>query len=305
MYAQARGPFKAMRQQQGGLVQRAHFGLLREKFFALLPTDAPGERGRPASAGELAESQLRALCGGSLSCRIGDADELREAQQARAALLLSLGGICRTFSCDWRYVSGLGMPHPTGLGLLVHPSLGVPFISSAALKGVMLRWLEDWADDLPGGWAFSRRELIAWMQPGENKDGAGEVESEGIGAFALFEGIPTSPVTVERDVFAPHFGKWPLEGGTIENLDADWERVPADWHSPSVINWTASSSFEVHIGLVPTAMLNKHTGNGADRTRILKLVMEHVLAPALEVLGVGGLTSAGYGKFTLLSQSTA
>jgi len=100
-----------------------------------------------------------------------------------------------------------------------------------------------------------------------------------VGQVVILDGLPCSRWRVQRDVMTPHFGKWYREG-----------KLPSDTEEPVPIPFlsiAAGSCFEV-------ALLSQ----GANAAATLSAATED-LRRALDELGLGAKTAAGYGVFTL------
>ena len=184
------------------------------------------------------------------------------------ALVSALGGKARDFSTEWRLAIGLGNPHPSENGFVWHPTLGVPYLPSSSIKGLLRAWLVEWC----GGKDEIKRADF-WLGP-ENGSAAG--------AVVIFDGIPLGPVTIGPDVMTPHYGPW------YEGEDAGV--APADWHNPVPVSFLVvkQAAFRIHAAprfnsRLPAAELDCAFGE---------------LEAALQHLGAGAKTSGGYGRLS-------
>jgi len=238
----------------------AHRGLWFERFFAAYDPDTwniskPGRQGDPRLL------WLQNLTAGPA----GDPHALREAADTRYSLARSLGGDARCYSTEGPFATGLGLPHPMENGFSWHPTLGVPYLTGAALKGLLRAWLQVWeplADTVLDDWFGT---------------------TEAAGRFICFDALPLKPVRLTADVMTPHMGKWYAEGATPSN---DPAVVPADWHDPIPVHFLAVKQAQFLVALAPR--------RAAD-TELVGKLFEH-LTKALAFMGAGGKTAAGYGR---------
>jgi CRISPR-associated protein Cmr6 len=214
-------------------------------------------------------------------------------------LCQALGGKTRAYVADWHFATGLGNPHPTENGFLWHPTLGVPYIPGAAVKGLVRAWVEAWMFD---GGTERLNTLYRWFGS-EHKDfkerrkireggfvppsSHQKIDTEA-GAFIFFDALPISPVTLSADVMTPHMGDWYAEGDQIQSVDREPNRVPADWHDPVPVPFLVATEARFQFCVAPR-------GDAAGQE--LDQIFE-VLRCALEYLGGGAKTAAGYGRLS-------
>ena len=207
---------------------------------------------------------------------VGDRVELQCHRDRRNELLRALGGLCMTYATDWHLATGLGNAHPIGNGFAWHPTLGVPFLASSAIKGLLKHWLDEWADG-------ADPRCAQWLG-----------SDEAAGTVAVFDALPIGPVQLVPDVMTPHRGKWYVDGGLAHGDQIDGQRVPADWFEPIPVPFLCVKDATYEFMLAPTSRLP--TG---DHKEALCQLFEH-LDDALRVLGIGAKTDAGYGRMTLV-----
>ncbi|MBL1260109.1 MAG: type III-B CRISPR module RAMP protein Cmr6 [Thiotrichaceae bacterium] len=193
---------------------------------------------------------------------------------ARQRVLVSLlGGDTLAMKTQWHFVTGMGNNHPVENGFAWHPTLGVPYLTGAAVKGLLRAWCEEWdkKDDAT---------LALWF--GSKND-----KSPSAGALIFFDAVPINPVTLKVDVMTPHYGKWYEKGD--QKPEEDGSNIPADWHSPVPIPFLVvdkNQSFQFSISKRETCAAQKIE---------LSVVMKE-LESALECIGAGAKTAAGYGQ---------
>ena len=204
-------------------------------------------------------------------------DPVHLGAQTRATLIRTeaLQGRCQAFSSDWRWVSGTGNPHPVENGFSWHPTLGVPYLSGASIKGLVRAWVEEGDDSLDP--EQRRQRLLHWFGSADK----GEVSIQS-GAFIFFDALPIQPVRLICDIMTPHMGRW-YQQGDSDPLNP--EVTPADWHSPIPIPFLVVKNSTLLFALAPrTPSAKAEIGS-----------LFESLEQALSWLGAGAKTAAGYG----------
>jgi CRISPR-associated protein Cmr6 len=186
-------------------------------------------------------------------------------------LVLALGGCVRKFQTQWNFVTGLGLSHPVDNGFAWHRTLGVPYLTGAAVKGMLRAWVDVWDDP-----DKKEERLKTWFG---DTDSAGEL--------IFFDAVPIGPVGLIRDVMTPHMGGWYKDGG--EGPKQDGSNVPADWHDPVPVPFLA-----VKPGVKFQFAFARRPGKGQD---IVLTEVAKALEDALGYIGAGAKTAAGYGRF--------
>lgn len=262
----------------------AHRGLLFERLFDRYvdgwePTSGPQ---REAWA-EARHDWIKRVAGTGLA---GDDAALQRHADAVVELAEALGGEARAFDNDWHFATGLGLPHPVENGLSWHPTLGVPYLTGAAVKGLLRAWVEQW-QELDDG--VRRDRIDTWF----GREGATPGEAAA-GRYLFFEAVPMQPVRLLADVMTPHMGQWYESGDGIRDPDREPEKVPADWHDPVPIPFLVASQVRLLCGIAVRPGLPKAERDMAQNE--LGQVWDG-LTQALDWLGAGAKTAAGYGHF--------
>jgi CRISPR-associated protein Cmr6 len=209
----------------------------------------------------------------------GNVDELKRHALGLAERLAFLGGEYRGFETDWHFATGLGNPHPVENGFLWHPSLGVPYLPGAAVKGLVRAWIEQWDE------TERDRRVRDWF--GVDPDTAKKSGiPEQAGGLIFFDALPVGQVWLEQDVMTPHYGKWYEEGGKIADPANEPEKVPADWHDPVPVPFLVVKSAKFVFGIAPRRPKHK------DQVEPALQALEN----ALDWLGAGAKTAVGYGR---------
>jgi CRISPR-associated protein Cmr6 len=246
---------------------RFHRGLWFERFFDRYdPSWKILEKGKEAYI-----KQVTGPCGDRLEL---ERHALRLAQRLQA-----IGGDYRGFHTDWHFATGLGNPHPVENGFLWHPTLGVPYLPGAAVKGLVRAWVEQWDESLDN--KARKLRLRDWFGTEKKSD-----VPERAGNLIFFDALPIEPATLVLDVMTPHYGKWYEQGGDIQDPAKEPEKVPADWHDPVPVPFLVVRNAKFLFAIAPRR--KEFRGE-------VQLALD-ALEKALEWLGAGAKTAVGYGR---------
>ncbi|MCM2332326.1 MAG: type III-B CRISPR module RAMP protein Cmr6 [Anaeromyxobacteraceae bacterium] len=222
------------------------------------------------------------------------------------------GAAVLTLSLDAPLLVGHGNPSPTGIGLTLHQTWGVPTIPGSAIKGLVAHYVatvygpEDLRHD-PRDAGHPGAERLPFQPPVRAGRGRppGEAFAALFGAAEVpdrdpkrrYEGrsgcvdfhdawwLPDAGPFLKRDVLTPHQGPYFGSGG------ATW---PNDYTDPVPVPFLV-----VRPG---TRFLFAITGpaewSGLAR-RLLREALVGAGTPGAESWGIGGKTSRGYGRFRL------
>lgn len=219
----------------------------------------------------------------------GNESVLKLVTKQQEQLCRSLEGEVKAFKAEWHFATGLGNAHPVENGFAWHPTLGTPYLSGASVKGLVRAYIETWA----GLEKAEIREVCRrWFgseskNPKEqNKENPSEA-----GAYIFFDAIPIKPVTLACDIMTPHMGDWYAKGDQISDVTENSDSLPADWHNPVPIPFLVVKEGSFLFTIAP-----RNSRNEEAKTE-LNLVMQ-ALSNALEHMGAGAKTAAGYGRMT-------
>lgn len=243
----------------------AHTGLWFDRFF-----------NRYAANWTLANEDKQVWIKQAIKAPIGQTEQLEAFSERQIALVNELKGSSQRYSSDWHFITGMGNSHPVENGFSWHPTLAVPYLSGASVKGLVRAWVELNDEQLSGTEKLAR--LKSWFgSEDKNK------EAEQTGDFLFFDALPDEPPILACDIMTPHMGKWYSEGDKAKLSDS--ASIPADWHEPIPVPFLVvkKTAFVFHI---------------APRSGVQTEELEQLLTAlknALEWLGAGAKTSAGYG----------
>lgn len=228
----------------------------------------------------------------SHQCQVGEKSALERHADNIAAIAQQQGGVTIERQSGWHFVTGLGNPHPVENGLTWHPVLGVPYLPGSMVKGLTRAWLE--LNDYD---ALIRKRLFG----SDSKDATRAVafgdEPELIsGEVIFFDALPVQPVTLMIDTMTPHMGSWYDSGDQHPGGAAN---TPADWHAPNPVVFLAAADVVMSFAVTPRVRPGM-TSAQREEARTLAKLASQALSDALEHLGAGAKTAAGYGTFTML-----
>ncbi|WP_257266086.1 type III-B CRISPR module RAMP protein Cmr6 [Endozoicomonas sp. ONNA2] len=210
----------------------------------------------------------------------GSDPEIERFASRQIKLINSLGGQFQIFSLDWHFVTGMGNEHPVENGFLWHPTLGTPYLPGSAVKGLLRSWLEQNLE--PG---TQRQELLHQWFGSKGKKPEEQQHENQAGDLIFHDAIPVGATRVRADIMTPHMGKWYEKGGEGSPANSP-DTIPADWHNPIPVPFLVTTRASFLFAVSPrTGAMN----DGIDD--VMKF-----LGNALEELGAGAKTAAGYGS---------
>lgn len=266
--------FNEIRQPGAVQLQRdSHAGLWFERFYDGYDANWETDQARTRQ-----QQWLNELVHSSR----GDADLMTQQAQALQRRVSALGGECRDIKAQGHFVTGMGLSHPLENGMAWHPTLGAPYLNGAAVKGLLRAFFEQWTE-------MPLEQIRQWFgYDGDKKKLTGD--------FIFFDALPLQPVKLEVDVMTPHYGDWYAQGGSITGTAGDnVSKLPADWHNPIPISFLVTKDIKLRFALAP------RKPDKVD-SEALHTLLEG-LVYALEWLGAGAKTAAGYGRMTIDQQA--
>ncbi|GAA0405412.1 type III-B CRISPR module RAMP protein Cmr6 [Micromonospora gifhornensis] len=180
----------------------------------------------------------------------------------------------RKVTPQWRMAVGLGNRlNPYEIGLSLHGTYGWPVIPGSTIKGLTCAWARECGIDQEDPQLFGR--IFGLPRVGADPDeSAAAPEGAGQGSVAFLDALPVGgPATVVRDVVTPH--QQPYYGQ---------EQAPGEHHQPIPSEFLVVEGGTFAIDLLgPT----EDVAGAAEWC-----------VTAMDELGVGAKTSAGYGYLT-------
>jgi CRISPR-associated protein Cmr6 len=255
--------------------ETAHAGLWYDRFFSYYDKDwnIPADDEQEKIKGKTA--WVNTVAG-----LVGNRSKLEAYNKQQHALLKTLEAPSPlVMSTDWHFVTGLGNNHPVENGFAWHHTLGVPYLTGAAVKGMVRAWCEVWE-------GMDDESMIQWFGPTMEDIKKKRAEKACVGELIFFDAVPAAPVKLKADIMTPHYGKWYSDGAS--NPDTP-ETIPADWYDPNPVPFLVvdkGASFQF-------AVAKRVKDSSIDLSEVMKTLRE-----ALEWIGAGAKTAAGYGRFS-------
>ena len=184
-----------------------------------------------------------------------------------------------------RLITGLGQTHPSETGMLFDHNIGVPYIPSSSIKGVVrfahiLNEILD--EDLNLKEEFKNKDYLKDKEInnlidifGGNKEKTDNSSEAYKGSVIFLDAYPVNIPKLDIDIMNPHYGKYYSE-----------EEPPADYLEPNPIKFlTVKANEEFIFRVVVKKELFESTKKALER--------------AIQQEGVGAKTSLGYGLFKI------
>ncbi len=224
--------------------------------------------------------------------KVGNDTQLSHHSLQQKKLAEDLQGNSLIFSADWHMVTGMGNPHPVENGFAWHPTLGVPYLTGAAVKGLVRTYIENYLD------ADNKEKqalLLNWFGSTDKNPHSDNYITQ-TGNLIFFDALPVEPVELVVDIMTPHMGGWYQDGA--DNPDTP-ETVPADWHDPIPVTFLSTKEITLQFSFA-LRQYPENTSEDAKQHEAIDLEdVKLVLTNALKYLGAGGKTATGYGAMNL------
>lgn len=263
---------------------QAHRGLWFERFYGgFSPQDWTVPKSSKDGEVEAKRNWIESVSGDA-----GDRKALADAADRLVDLISARRGDFRCLRTDWHFVTGLGLPHPIENGFTWHPTLAAPYFGGAAVKGLLRAYLEAWEDPV------DLEKLKRWFGTA-NKRNKSDIP-ERAGDLVFFDALPIKPPRLGCDVMTPHMDKWYELGG---DTPLDPKVTPGDWHSPVPVPFLVVEDATLLFGIAP----RRYAEAEQNQTKSDLTAAMDGLVQALDWLGAGAKTAAGYGHMQLDSGS--
>ena len=191
----------------------------------------------------------------------GNCSELKSQSERRWKMIESLHGRCVDLQTVGPFITGLGRNHPVENGFLWHHTLGVPYLPGSSVKGMVGAWARQWREEEEATW----QAILGTRRH--------------VGNVVFFDALPKEPVELVRDVMTPHYDEYFRDG-----------KPPGDWIDPKPIPFlTVRHGASFRFAVAPRQR--------SDFGEIHCETACQWLAEALEWIGAGAKTAAGYGRF--------
>lgn len=252
-------------QTENYTAKSSHAGLWYDRFFNQYTDECelPKDKSQASSAKQRWIETVTAS-------PVGDPAALEDYSMRQRLLVEELKGSALQMSSEWNFVTGMGNNHPVENGFAWHHTLGVPYLTGAAVKGMLKGWCEAWAKDPK---KMNSDTVKQWFG---DTDQAGEI--------IFFDAVPIKPVKLIVDIMT-HYGDWYAKGD--QNQKPDGSNTPADWHDPIPIPFLAVAPKQYFQFAFAFRL-----GSNIQPIKVIDHLVE-----ALEFMGAGAKTATGYGRF--------
>ncbi len=174
---------------------------------------------------------------------------------------------------NWRLAIGIGSGSVYETSISLHHIYGIPYIPAQSIKGTLRSFIIEKYFDSKEEKAFEDSAFIKIFGSNEQK-----------GKVVFFDAFTKEP-KIQVDIMNNHYQKY-----------YNGDEAPTDTQNPNPINFLTlkGSKFEVVIATKEEIKLNSEQFKG----NILDIVKSE-LSESLEIFGIGGKTSVGYGYFNV------
>ena len=219
------------------------------------------------------ESAIETLCTKSKN-RQNINELLNKKHEQQKEFIKSVGGCDRGYEIEATLVSpfitGLGSGHPTETGMILDRNTGSPYIPASSIKGVLrtayaiqIADEKGEADDTKIAKIFGSSDVIT-----------DEAERSKV---IFLDAYPTTMPTIQNDILNPHYGKY-YSGDRNLPIETD-NPIPVKF-----LSVTPGCTFVFRYVII-------------DEKSVKPEDIEKAFETALSVVGFGGKTAMGYGRF--------
>ncbi len=190
------------------------------------------------------------------------------------------------------FVTGIGETHPSEIGMTFDHNMGVPYIPSSSIKGVVrfahtISLIDEAIEkNSVKNDEFDDEEDWTRIPKIFGKGG----DDGNIGRVIFLDAYPVEIPKLKPDIMNPHYEPYySKKGENRNNQNNEKPAIPADYHNPVPIKFL---TVDKGAKFILRIMINK---NFLD----LEGVIRKAIIKAFEQEGVGAKTSVGYGRFVL------
>ncbi|MDR3178040.1 MAG: type III-B CRISPR module RAMP protein Cmr6 [Campylobacteraceae bacterium] len=191
------------------------------------------------------------------------------------------------------FISGLGAGHPNETGMILDRNTGCPFIQASSVKGVLrLAYALNFAEENPSlvkDDVVDDKELEKYFGFADTKDSKPSIDNKR-GQLVVLDAYPSKAPKIKLDIMNPHYNKYYGQ----EN------KLPIETEDPIPIKFIG---IENGAEFIFRAFFLPLKGENFDEND--KKAIESAFEKAFSVIGFGGKTAIGYGRFEIISRRTA
>jgi hypothetical protein len=212
------------------------------------------------------------------------------------------------------FITGLGSGHPTETGMVLDRNTGVPYLPASSIKGVLR--LAYAVSIAKGRSEVPESELERYFGSSDSTEGRR-------GQVVFLDAYPLKVPQVKVDIMNPHFQPYYAENNAENNATSQSsgpakEPIPLETNAPVPIKFLSvndtNTIFVFRVFFLPLAekkkTLNENvSGEGTACTLPFtaedKKALYNAFDIAFTVIGFGGKTAIGYGRFNKRTKDVA
>jgi CRISPR-associated protein Cmr6 len=180
------------------------------------------------------------------------------------------------------FISGLGAGHPNETGMILDRNTGCPFLPASSIKGVLrLAYAIKLAEDDP---LLVDEDGIIDDKKLDRYFGSTDANSAKRGQLVVLDAYPEAP-EVKLDIMNPHYSEY-------YGHKNDKHKLPVEIENPIPIKFIRLKEGIEFIFRAFFLPLEGKNFNESDKN-----VIEAVFEKAFSIVGFGGKTAIGYGRF--------
>ena len=199
------------------------------------------------------------------------------------------------------FVTGLGSGHPTETGMILDRNTGLPYLPASSIKGILrLAYAVNIANDRE---EVPDSELLSYF-------GSTDTKNAVRGQIVFLDAYPYKVPKIRTDIMNPHFNKYYTD---------DKVSLPVETESPVPITFLTvqeKSVFVFRAFFLPLQKKVEKTDKDNNTNETLKIeynefsekdkiALHSAFKTAFSVIGFGGKTSIGYGRFKEITEGEA
>jgi len=198
---------------------------------------------------------------------------------------------------DWKLTLGMGSGSVYNTSMTLHHIYGVPYLPAQSIKGafrsyIIQNYFADELEKYDKYKEFEEKELFKKDKENKNYKHQWFVDIFGSpdqqGQVMFFDAF-SKELKITKDIMTPHYGRY-----------YNQDEAPTDTQNPTPINFLAveRASFKISFALKENYEIEDGVFKGK---KVLEMIQEQ-LTDSLEIFGIGGKTSVGYGYFSKESE---
>lgn len=208
---------------------------------------------------------------------------------------------------EWRLALGIGGASVYETSITLHHIYGIPYLPASAVKGIVRSYIiEEMFNDEEDQAILCKEfcDMFGCLKEHEviknknKKKYPSYYKADREGKITFFDAFPTDKINISLDIMNVHYKEYYNSQEKNENgtYKAGTVKPPADWDSPSIINFLTvqQTHFQFLLGSKEESDL-----------RNLKIDNKNIVAwltAALTQKGIGAKTAVGYGYMEFLNK---